>query len=87
MLFRASFAAAKEFHRLAQRWEPIELTAAPPWGKFAPRDRRSLAFFNEKGQGIALYSPASKGFWNVGAYGKEITDDPLADPCVHVAPW
>ncbi len=67
------------------RWRDESASPGPPWGKADP-PRKTMAFFDQEGEGIAVFSPASSGPWNFGPHGTKISNDPLAGPCMHVAP-
>ena len=66
-------------------WQVEFQPPGPPWGHATP-PRKAMAFFNSEGQGVAVFSPVSAQTWNFGPHGQPITDDPLAGPCMHVAP-
>ncbi len=68
------------------RWRPDTQKPGPPWGKADP-PRNAMACFDRSGQGIAVFSPSASS-WNFGPHagGGAGTDDPLAGPCVHIAP-
>lgn len=66
-------------------WRTESQTPGPPWGRVTP-PRRTMAFFNPAGQGVAVFSPGSTEPWNFGPHGGNVTDDPAAGPCMHVAP-
>lgn len=67
------------------KWRDESQPPGPPWGPAKP-PLKAMACFNTKGQGIAIYSPTSGETWNFGPHGKDMSDDPKAGPCVHVAP-
>lgn len=67
------------------RWRDESHPPGPPWGQTRP-PRKSMAFFSANGQGIAVFSPSSTTDWNFGPHGKGSSDDPVAGPCMHVAP-
>ncbi len=67
------------------KWRTESQLPGPPWGKANP-PKDSMAFFEPGGQGVAVYSPCSKGHWNFGPHAAGQSDDPLAGPCMHVAP-
>lgn len=66
-------------------WRTESQPPGPPWGHTNP-PRKAMACFNDQGQGIAVFSPASTQSWNFGPHGTKITDEPTAGPCMHVAP-
>ena len=66
-------------------WRIGTQAPGPPWGKMeAPL--KATALFAENGQGVGVYSPVAHKEWNYGPHGKEMSDDPLEGPCMHVAP-
>lgn len=67
------------------RWQEERIPAGPPWGRVKP-PRAVVACFDAAGQGVAIVSPEAKEPWNVGPHGGGASDDPAADPCMHVAP-
>jgi len=67
------------------KWRDESQPPGPPWGRANP-PRRAMAVFEEKGRGVAVFSPSSIGHWNFGPHGKGLSDDSLAGPCMHVAP-
>ena len=66
-------------------WRPEKQPPGPPWGKATP-SKNAMACFNADGQGVAVFSPTTKGHWNFGPHAGGLTDDPTAGPCMHVAP-
>lgn len=66
-------------------WREESQQSGPPWGHADP-PKKAMACFNEEGQGVAVFSPASDGRWNFGPHGAGDTSDPVGGPCVHVAP-
>lgn len=66
-------------------WREEKQPPGPPWGKANP-PRKTMAFFEKSGQGIAVFSPSSINNWNYGPHGHGSSDDPKAGPCMHVAP-
>lgn len=68
-----------------QKWRDEIQPSGPPWGHAQP-PLAAMACFNEQGQGVAVFSPAAKSDWNFGPHGDQITKDPMAGPCMHVAP-
>lgn len=66
------------------KWREETAKAGPPWSK-AKSSRKAMACFVKDGQGIAIFSPDAE-FWNFGPHADGKTDDPLAGPCVHIAP-
>ena len=67
------------------KWRPEFQQPGPPWGKANP-PQDAMAFFEPGGQGVAVYCPCSTGHWNFGPHAHGQSDDPLAGPCVHLAP-
>lgn len=59
--------------------------AGPPWGLTQP-PLNAMAFFDAHGSGVAVFSPTVSQAWAFGPHGARITDDPLAGPCMYVAP-
>lgn len=68
-----------------RKWRPEHQPAGPPWGHTLP-PRQAMAMFESDGQGVAVFSPTSKLNWNFGPHGGGLSDDPVAGPCMHVAP-
>jgi hypothetical protein len=68
-----------------KQWRTESQALGPPWGQAKP-PRKAMACFNADGQGIAVFSPASTQHWNFGPHGEPVSDDPLAKPCIHMAP-
>jgi hypothetical protein len=66
------------------RWRTEPQKIGPPWSK-ADASRKAMACFNKAGQGIAIFSPNARS-WNYGPHAGGKSDDPLAGPCVHIAP-
>ncbi len=67
------------------KWREERQKPGPPWGKTNP-PRKAMAFFESGGQGVAVFSPCATGHFNFGPHAGGLTDDPLAGPCMHVAP-
>lgn len=67
------------------KWRMEKQPPGPPWGKAQP-PRKAMACFAPNGQGVAVFSPASKETWNFGPHAGGASDDPAAKPCMHVAP-
>jgi hypothetical protein len=67
------------------KWREETQTPGPPWGH-ANAPRKAMALFDSDGAGVAVFSPASTLDWNFGPHGTVISDDPTAEPCMHVAP-
>lgn len=67
------------------QWRAETQPPGPPWGKTQP-PRHAMAFFAPNGQGVAVFSPASTQPWNFGPHAGGTSDDPMAGPCMHVAP-
>ncbi len=82
--FTRNFAEAKSYLGDG-RWREEKHPPGPPWGRTHP-PRNAMAFFCKSGQGIALFSPSATQHWNFGPHGGGLSDDPLAGPCMHVAP-
>ena len=68
-----------------KRWKTLSQDPGPPWGRTKP-PLKAMACFNEEGQGIAIYSPASGETWNFGPHVNARSTDPKGGPCVHIAP-
>jgi hypothetical protein len=66
-------------------WRDESHPPGPPWGQTTP-PRQSMACFNAQGQGIGIFSPVATEAWNFGPHRTGDTSDPVAGPCVHVAP-
>ena len=66
-------------------WTKESVPPGPPWGKANP-PRKSMAFFEENGQGVAVFSPCSTKAWNFGPHAHGASNEPTAGPCMHVAP-
>ncbi len=69
----------------AGRWRDENIPPGPPWGRVQP-PRGVVGCFDADGQGVAVWSPEATDPWNVGPHGDGTTDDPAADPCMHIAP-
>ncbi len=82
--FSRVFSEAKSYLGDSQ-WRDESHPPGPPWGHAQP-PRNSMAFFTASGQGVAIFSPSSTQPWNFGPHGNGLSDDPLAGPCMHVAP-
>ncbi len=82
--FTRNFADAKSYLGDGQ-WREEKQLPGPPWGRTLP-PRNAMAFFCKSGQGIALFSPSATQHWNFGPHGGGLSDDPVAGPCMHVAP-
>lgn len=67
------------------QWRDEGMPPGPPWGRVQP-PRSMVACFDGHGQGVAVWSPEATEPWNVGPHGDGTTDDPAADPCMHLAP-
>ncbi|GAB5439667.1 MAG: hypothetical protein Fues2KO_00160 [Fuerstiella sp.] len=67
------------------KWRAESHRPGPPWGHVQP-PRDAMALFDRSGLGVAVFSPASTATWNFGAHRDGLSDDPLAGPCMHVAP-
>lgn len=67
-------------------WQAVQQPAGPPWGKAQPK-LCAMAAFNDKGQGIGVFSPVANTHWNFGPHGPYTpTAKPTDSPCVHMAP-
>lgn len=66
------------------RWQEEASKVGPPWSHATPA-RKAMACFNRAGQGVAIFSPNAVT-WNYGPHAGGRSDDPLAGPCVHIAP-
>ena len=82
--FTRNFSAAKSYLGDGQ-WRDETQPLGPPWGKAQP-PLNAMAFFTPDGQGVAVFSPAATQPWNFGPHGEGVSDDPVAGPCMHVAP-
>ena len=82
--FTRSFSTAKSYLGNG-KWRDETPPLGPPWSKVTP-PHKVFACFNDKGQGVAIFSPAATDPWNYGPVGKGNSDDPQAGPCMHVAP-
>ena len=67
------------------RWRDEAIPSGPPWGRVMP-PRGAMACFDASGQGVAVLSPDASEAWNVGPHGDGASDEPAADPCMHLAP-
>jgi hypothetical protein len=65
-------------------WREEPCKPGPPWSQARP-PLRAMACFSANGQGVAVFSPAAEA-WNFGPHADGQSDDPLAGPCVHIAP-
>lgn len=82
--FTRNFGSTKSYLGDGQ-WRDEMHPPGPPWGKTHP-PKKSMAFFSANGQGIAIFSPSATMHWNFGRHGNGTSDDPVAGPCMHVAP-
>ena len=82
--FTRNFSTAKSYLGDG-KWRDEAQPPGPPWGKALP-PRKAMAFFAASGQGVAVFSPAATQPWNFGPHGEGASDDPVAGPCMHVAP-
>ena len=82
--FTRNFSAAKSYLGDGQ-WRDETQPPGPPWGKARP-PLNAMASFTAGGQGVAVFSPAATQPWNFGPHGEGASDDPVAGPCMHVAP-
>jgi len=68
------------------KWQRVEQPPGPPWGKANP-PLHVMACFNDKGQGIAVFSPSADGHWNFGPHRPHTPSAIATDgPCIHLAP-
>ena len=67
------------------KWRLESQPPGPPWGKAAP-PRKAIACFEKGGEGIAVFSPTATEHWNFGPHAGGSSPDPMAAPCVHLAP-
>jgi len=82
--FTRSFSRVKSY--LGEgNWRDEQTPPGPPWGRTTP-PLDAMAFFNAAGDGVAVYSPEASEHWNFGPHGGGQSDDPVAGPCMHVAP-
>ncbi len=82
--FTRNFASIKVYLGSGM-WRDETVSPGPPWGRTDP-PLKAVALFEPGGQGIAVFSPSSTTHWNVGPHRDGLTDDPMAGPCMHVAP-
>jgi hypothetical protein len=82
--FTRNFGVVKSYLGDGQ-WRVEVQPPGPPWGHAEP-PRKAMACFNDQGQGVAVFSPAATQPWNFGPHGTELTDQPTASPCLHIAP-
>jgi hypothetical protein len=82
--FTRSFAKAKSYLG-AGAWREESHASGPPWQRVVP-PKKAMAFFESGGQGVAIFSPAASEAWNFGSHREGHSKDPLAGPCMHVAP-
>ncbi|MSU23954.1 MAG: hypothetical protein EXS32_09055 [Opitutus sp.] len=66
-------------------WRDESQPPGPPWGRTTP-PRNIMAVFAPDGEGVAVFSPSATQPWNFGPHAGGATDDPVAGPCMHVAP-
>jgi hypothetical protein len=68
------------------KWQRVEQPPGPPWGKTTP-PLKVMACFNDKGQGIAVFSPSADAHWNFGPHSPYTPSAKATDsPCIHLAP-
>jgi hypothetical protein len=67
------------------KWRDENQPPGPPWGRTRP-PLNAMACFAANGQGVAVFSPTATEHWNFGPHAGGLSDDPLAGPCVHLAP-
>lgn len=66
-------------------WDNVPQSPGPPWGR-TEVPLNIMACFNERGQGIAVFSPSATEQWNFGPHREGNSDESTAGPCVHLAP-
>lgn len=67
------------------KWRDEAQPPGPPWGRTQP-PLNAMAFFNEGGEGIAVYSPCATEHWNFGPHGNGNSSVDTDGSCMHVAP-
>ncbi len=82
--FTRNFSAVKSYLGEGQ-WRDEQQPPGPPWGRAQP-PRNAMAMFEANGQGLAVFSPTATQHWNFGPHGAGASADPVAGPCMHVAP-
>lgn len=82
--FTRNFGRVKSYLGDGQ-WREETQPPGPPWGKARP-PRQAMAMFTPQGQGVAVFSPCATQHWNFGPHAGGASADPLAGPCMHVAP-
>lgn len=82
--FTRNFETVKSYLGDGQ-WRDESQPVGPPWGHAKP-PLKAMAFFEENGQGVAIFSPTTELNWNFGPHVDIMSDDPEAGPCMHVAP-
>lgn len=82
--FTRNFSIVKTYLKNG-KWRNESQPPGPPWGKADP-PYKAMAVFTKEGQGIGIFSPAASTKWNFGPHGNGASEDPVAWPCMHVAP-
>jgi len=82
--FTRNFSVVKSYLGDGQ-WRDETQPPGPPWGRVRP-PRNAMACFAPDGQGIAIFSPSATQDWNFGPHGGGASDNPVAGPCMHIAP-
>ena len=67
------------------KWQAVSQRPGPPWGRTTPK-LNAMACFNDKGQGIGIFSPVANQHWNFGPVGNNVKAKPTDPHCVHMAP-
>lgn len=67
------------------KWRSETQAPGPPWGTAKP-PLKAMAAFDASGLGVGVFSPTSDQHWNFGPHGSGDSGDPLAGPCLHIAP-
>lgn len=68
------------------KWRREEQAPGPPWGRATP-PLNVMACFNDKNQGVAIFSPTADQHWYFGPYRPYTPSaKPEDGPCVHLAP-
>ncbi len=68
------------------KWRSERQPPGPPWGRATP-PLNVMACFNDKGQGVAVFSPVANSHWNFGPHRPYTPSaKPEDGPCVHLAP-
>lgn len=68
------------------KWRRESQPPGPPWGTATP-PLNVMACFNDKDQGVAIFSPVANQHWNFGPHRPHTPSaKPEDGPCVHLAP-